>query len=389
MHILLVSKLSFSSSLGGAEVVIRMLCRGLVGKGHRITFLSFDQDAESGPHENAVVTQINHPPMLYKLSSYKRLNGIIESVGAGPADRSLDVFNKLLDRQTFDVVNTHQLTGIDRRIWRDAAARKLPVVHTIHDYSLLCTLGSMYRGHTRCVNQCLFCRIWSTNNRRLSEYVYAVIACSQFILSRHLHCGLFANSYKEVIYPASIKRGCPSMSNVVRPRKPLRLGFIGRLHRVKGLNRLFALLRATIMPSYELWIAGIGNQHYTALLKRSATGLPVRWIGWLDREIFFSEIDVLVVPSLWDEPAGLVLTEAMHHGVPTLASDRGGLREIGGEHQLVYLFDPDCHQSFRVALDQAVAKLGTNMSTSFREQPCYVEDLVESYEDVLKRVVPF
>jgi glycosyltransferase involved in cell wall biosynthesis len=147
------------------------------------------------------------------------------------------------------------------------------------------------------------------------------------------------------------------------------------------------MLRASTMPSYELWIAGAGNKHYTALLKESAVGLPVRWVGWLDREMFFSEIDVLVVPSLWDEPAGMVISEAMHHGVSVLASDRGGLGEIGREHQTAYLFDPDCRSSFRLALDRAVARLGTNRSLSFREQPSYVEDLVDSYEALLTRAV--
>jgi glycosyltransferase involved in cell wall biosynthesis len=236
------------------------------------------------------------------------------------------------------------------------------------------------------VKQCWFCRIWSKKNKLFSRDVRAVVAGSQFVLSRHLHYGFFTNSYASVIRPASINRGCTSALTILRPRNPLRLGFIGRLHRVKGLQRLFEMLRASTMPSYELWIAGVGNAHYTALLKKSAVGLPVRWVGWLDREMFFSEIDVLVVPSLWDEPAGMVISEAMHHGVPALASDRGGLGEIAREHQLAYLFDPDCRSSFRLALDRAVARLGTNPNLSSGEQPSYVEDLVDSYEALLKRV---
>jgi glycosyltransferase involved in cell wall biosynthesis len=101
--------------------------------------------------------------------------------------------------------------------------------------------------------------------------------------------------------------------------------------------------------------------------------------------MFYSEIDVLVVPSLWDEPAGMVISEAMHHGVPALASNRGGLGEIGREHQSAYLFDPDCPSSFRLALDRAVARL-SDTSTSPGEQPCYVEDLVDSYEALLRKV---
>jgi glycosyltransferase involved in cell wall biosynthesis len=143
------------------------------------------------------------------------------------------------------------------------------------------------------------------------------------------------------------------------------------------------------MPSYELRIAGAGNEHYTAFLEERAAGLPVRWMGWLDREVFFSEIDVLVVPSLWDEPAGLVISEAMHYGVPALASDRGGLGEwgTGGEHPSTYLFDPDCRSSFRSALDRVVASLRTDMTLSSREHPRDIEDLVESYEALFRKAI--
>jgi glycosyltransferase involved in cell wall biosynthesis len=386
MHILLVSKLSFSSSAGGAEIVIRMLCEGLVGKGHRVTLLSFDPNNESAPHENSAVTLINHAPSLYKLSRYSAWNRRIEAVGADPADRSLHIFQKLVDQKRFDVVNTHQLSGIPRAIWRAAAQRQLPVVHTIHDYYLFCPQGSMYRCGRRCMKQCWFCRVWSNNNKTFSQDVRAVVAGSQFVLGRHRHYGFFPNSYASVIRPASINRSCNSSIHALRPRNPLRLGFIGRLHHVKGLQTLFDMLRTGTLPAYELWVAGAGNEHYTALLEKTAAGLPVRWLGWLDRETFFSEIDVLVVPSLWDEPTGMVISEAVHHGVPAVASDRGGLGEIGREHQAAYLFDPDCPSSFRLALDRAIARLGTNANPSSAAQPSYVEDLVDSYEALLKRV---
>src|SRR5690348_9870036 len=38
--------------------------------------------------------------------------------------------------------------------------------------------------------------------------------------------------------------------------------------------------------------------------------------------------DILVVPSVWDEPCGRVVIEAMATGCPVLASRAGGLPEI-------------------------------------------------------------
>lgn len=39
----------------------------------------------------------------------------------------------------------------------------------------------------------------------------------------------------------------------------------------------------------------------------------------------FAVTRILLVPSVWDEPGGRIVAEAMHLGVPTIISDRGGM----------------------------------------------------------------
>jgi len=48
--------------------------------------------------------------------------------------------------------------------------------------------------------------------------------------------------------------------------------------------------------------------------------------------------DVMCVPSNWDEPLSLTISEAMACGLPTVASRRGGIPELGGD--AVLYFDP-------------------------------------------------
>jgi len=45
-------------------------------------------------------------------------------------------------------------------------------------------------------------------------------------------------------------------------------------------------------------------------------------------EDVFEEVWVQVVPSLWNEPFGIVTIEAMMRGTAVVASDKGGLKEI-------------------------------------------------------------
>ena len=38
--------------------------------------------------------------------------------------------------------------------------------------------------------------------------------------------------------------------------------------------------------------------------------------------------DVLIAPSVWDEPFGRIVIEANQYGLPVIGSDRGGIKEI-------------------------------------------------------------
>jgi glycosyltransferase involved in cell wall biosynthesis len=81
-------------------------------------------------------------------------------------------------------------------------------------------------------------------------------------------------------------------------------------------------------------------------------GPRVEFLGQVDPHAFFRDLDVLVVPSLWSEPFGLVATEAMAHGVPVLAAARGGLKEIVTPGRDGFLFEPSDPASFLELFDR-------------------------------------
>lgn len=125
---------------------------------------------------------------------------------------------------------------------------------------------------------------------------------------------------------------------------PVTIGFTGRTGREKGLD---LLLRACLqlpegLPPWRLQTIGSNRwggrtmDNYQVELdalyvELAGRGVEVRregHVGRADLPAILSRADVLVVPSRWDEPSGLVTLEGLATGLALIASDTGGSSEL-------------------------------------------------------------
>jgi glycosyltransferase involved in cell wall biosynthesis len=107
--------------------------------------------------------------------------------------------------------------------------------------------------------------------------------------------------------------------------------FVGRIGYNKGLQYLLKAL-AELDRSFRLEVAGDGWYSPRARELARDLGIDDR-TGFLgnvvgaDLERAYQRADLVVVPSIWPEPLGLVVGEARRYGVPVVVSDAGGLPE--------------------------------------------------------------
>jgi glycosyltransferase involved in cell wall biosynthesis len=109
----------------------------------------------------------------------------------------------------------------------------------------------------------------------------------------------------------------------------LRMLFLGRLHPIKGIECLLKAcsnLSARVDLRWRLSIAGGGDAAYVAQIRQqiSSLGLQERvsMIGPVTgegKQKLFEDSDLVIVPS-HSESFGLVVAEALAHGVPVIAS---------------------------------------------------------------------
>ncbi|MFH1999661.1 MAG: glycosyltransferase [Planctomycetota bacterium] len=141
----------------------------------------------------------------------------------------------------------------------------------------------------------------------------------------------------------------------------LRVGYIGTITAHKGLDTLVESIRMLDgEPRVSLEVHGDMNA-FPEFASR------VRKLAGHDERIHFhgrfesrdlprvqSEMDVLVVPSIWYENTPFVILEALASGTPVIASDLGGLSELIDEGKNGLLFKPGDAADLRNKIDSLI-----------------------------------
>ncbi len=170
----------------------------------------------------------------------------------------------------------------------------------------------------------------------------AVLTASQFVRTEYLRNGLAPAIVRCVGLPVIDRQGprtaTPAAAASAPTVTPLRLLFAGRMEPLKGGHVLLDALpsvHSALSRPLILTFAGDGRarvewaRRADALVRR-LPAVRVEFTGWLNTAALtrlFDLSDLLVVPSLWPEPFGLVGPEAGMRGLPAAAFAVGGIPE--------------------------------------------------------------
>ncbi len=342
MKIAIINSLYTPNILGGGELSVQYLAEAIKNNGHDVVVLTLS------PRSKTEVEVVNGIRVYYiglknifwpftqksRWAAMKILWHLIDT--HNPFMRREVV--RILKAEKPDVVHTNNVRGFSVDIWREINKMAIPLVHTLRDYYLLCFRGTMFRNNGNCAGQCGSCRALTSQKRKQTAKVDIVVGNSQFILDRHLNYGYFPQSATAVIHNI-FEKTTGSVRND-RGADHRVFGFIGRLHPTKGIEFLVEAFRsADIASTSRLLIAGDGPPAYVRALKSRCHGLPIDFLGLTDASDFYSKVDMIILPSLWEEPLSRVIFEAFAWGKPVIGSSRGGTPEILKSGETGYLFD--------------------------------------------------
>lgn len=181
---------------------------------------------------------------------------------------------------------------------------------------------------------------------RLLRRYEAVVTHSRHMRQEYLKHGLPADRVHDFRFGAAHgirpRDGDEPRTPVATPQeahRPFRLLFMGRMDAGKGgplLLRALPIVIAALKRGVTMTFLGDGPlrtlwQEQAARIAAGAVGLGVHFDGWVsaaeERTRHLAASDLLVVPSVWPEPFGLVGADAAGSGLPVAAFAVGGIPE--------------------------------------------------------------
>lgn len=329
-RLLLVNAHGADTSLGGAERYVADLAHGLRARGYDVSVLSAFPVGD--PEAASVVLHGRD----WRESPVRRLQNHAGDVLARPSRRLAEA----IASQRPDLVHSNNLPGLSTAVWEVCRRLGVPVVHTLHDYQLLCPRVTLLQPDgTPCRPHPLLCGLRRRRLGRWSGAVGQVIAVSRSIAETH--SSFFPSASFHVIKHAF---SSPFDRPLSPPSRELAtIGFIGSLGVTKGVNVLLDAAASIAAAGCTLHVAGDGllRERVEAAARRSEVRYEGR-VGGAAKRSFFERCDLGIVPSLWKEPGGPPYTvlEWLAAGRPVLISPRGGLREAIGAHPGVIAVEP-------------------------------------------------
>lgn len=185
---------------------------------------------------------------------------------------------------------------------------------------LNCVLKNCERNHFKSIGYALR-NVVARTYWGIYKYVDAYIVQTVFQKQKFMANGLPA--HKLYVVPGLT----PKLEKVEVHHSPTLVAYIGRVSWEKGIVEFLEAARQ--LPQIPFRVIGSASEEFAALKQKAPTN--VTWTGFLSGkalDAMYQASKIIVVPGKWFEGFPNVMTRAMKHGKPVIASRLGAMSSI-------------------------------------------------------------
>tara|TARA_B100000989_G_C19526398_1_gene467107 strand:+ start:2131 stop:3237 length:1107 start_codon:yes stop_codon:yes gene_type:complete len=309
-------------SRGGAESHLYSLVTLQVEKGYDISILLLGKDLH-----NFVTLENEFESLDLKLN---RLKGPKKFQGINPFSiyKAIGYFKK----NKFDIVHTHtprsDFLAYSSNLFLKNKGKRIVTIHGKYGTYLQ---GNFLIDSLRKVFIRQQSKIW----KKASKVIVISESIKEWLEQLN-------SSIKPMVIPYGVEiPKAPHKDKLTNPT----IGYLGKLNKNKGIEDLidvytkFQEKENSSNFELNLLIGGVGSENYVKSLKNKNKDNNIKFLGYVeDRYNFFKSIEIFVFPS-YSEGLGLVLLEAMAHGVVCITRDVTPMNSIVDNEENGFLFN--------------------------------------------------
>lgn len=404
MKILLINNCFYPR--GGSETVFFNTAELLANAGHDVVFFSLEdkKNIHTGKNEYFV----------------KQGNVIKRTIAYFSNTEAAKMMELLIKKEKPDIAHIHLIWGgITASIIPVIHKYGIPVVHTVHDYRMVCPAYTLKNGHGLLCKKCenghfSHCILNKCCKNSIPKSV--LMSAEMYYRSVFFHPSLLFDSliyvsyFGREIHEQMDARFKTTKANVLHnfvfwDKDQLKLKgslvydnyylYYGRLSYEKGIVTLIKAFES--FPTSKLVIMGDGP--LKGELKQYVNERGIINIEFLDARSgdslyrIVSKAKFVVAPSEWYEMLGMTVIEGYSMGVPALASNIGGLAEIIKDGKTGFLFRAgDCEslkegirkcESLSVKEYSLLREAAYSFGQFFSEKE-YLKKLLYIYQNVIE-----
>ena len=348
---------------GGVEQSIILATQGLNARGHHCAFVSVNRSGTALEEFDTNFSSVWH------------LNDIT-------LEQVVDIYKP-------NVIYVHKFDHIDQVF---KAAKGIRIVRMFHDHDLYCPRRHKYyfHNHKICTRKAgLICyadlaflergagglRFTSVSKKlkelRSNRRLNTCIAGSNYTKQELIRNGFNPDTIK-ILAPSV----APSSTPLVPYPQEKSLLYVGQLIRGKGVDTLlnaYSLLKKKIHEDISLHIVGTGNDaaRLEVLARELNVDQSTHFHGWVKHDEitgYYDKASVVVVPSRWPEPFGMIGLAAMQRKRPVAATDAGGISDWLADGVTGYLSPPDNPEKLAEKIE--ILLVDVEKSKTFGENGC-------------------
>ncbi len=369
----------------GSEVYSQSICNEL-SKQHKVSVFTREENPYS-PCFSIREQKVNDNLTLYFVNNPQSKDGYRHK-------QMDDNFAELVKKLSPDIAHIGHVNHLSTGLIDELNKLKIPIVYTLHDFWLMCPRGQFLTQSIGKENNFQLCE--KQDDKKCAIDCYKVYFSgreesedtdiknwSSWIRQRMIETKSIINKVDLFIAPSNYLRnrfindlgvqeskiiyldyGFPieylTQTEKSKEKKNYTFGYIGTHIPAKGVNILIEAFKQ-IEEQATLKIYGRPNGQSTNVLKALAktSKNKIEFAGeYINHNLandVFSNVDCIVVPSIWGENSPLVIHEAQSCKIPVITADFGGMKEYVQHNINGLLFEHRNSNSLTEQMEFAIA----------------------------------